>query len=381
MKIALSAIGIDHRAGTGRHVAQLVRHLAKVDRANDYLVFLSPGQMDDLKDVESAKNFRWFSVPTSVRNVVSGTIWNFTYFAAKLREEHVDLVHFLDANRCIAPHVCPTVFTVHGLIAAHVKNKDGWLRGVYHKKIMPRVLRRADHIIAVSQNTKSDVVDSLRVAESTVSVVPNGCTIWPSGDVDLRLCGNPRLSVVRSPFVLFVSRLEHPNKNHVRLLRAFKRFMTDSGRSMQLVLVGDPGWHFAVIEKEIGELELERDVVLAGFVTDLELKSLYLKARAFVMPSLYEGFGIPILEAMSLGVPVACSDTSSMAEIASNAALLFNPYSVDEIAEALNSVVHDERVRESLIRRGFERAAHYSWMNVAERTVDVYNDVASLSGR
>lgn len=377
MKIAISTIGINDRAGTGRHAVELIRHLAGIDDKNHYFIFLSPGQMERLRDIDGKKNFNWFVIPTQFQNFLTGTVWNVVVLAKKLRAHRIDLVHFLEINRCILPRYCPILITVHGLIALRVKSKDGYLRGFYHKHIIPMSLRRADHLIAVSENTKSDIVQLLHIPESRISVVPNGCTDWASmndlGSTAEKI--NESLKLV--PYILFVSRLEHPNKNHVNLLRAFKALLRETGQSLKLVLVGERGWRFETIDKSISDLGIREDVMLTGFVSDTELRGLYSRAKAFVMPSLYEGFGIPVIEAMSLGIPVACSNTSSLREIAGDAALFFDPTNVDEIMQSLKTVLWDDNVRISLIVKGQKRAEGYSWPSIAMKTVRLYSEIVS----
>ena len=140
MRIGISAIGINHCAGTGRHVSQLIRHLAAIDRINEYTVFLSPGQMEDLKDIRGADAVSWRIIPWNFQGAISGTIWNFTELYKKLRKERFDLIHFPEINRCLMPRYCPILVTAHGLIAFRIKNKDGVARAFYHNRIIPIAL-------------------------------------------------------------------------------------------------------------------------------------------------------------------------------------------------------------------------------------------------
>jgi len=375
MRIAISTVGINDRTGSGRHAVELIRHIANIDHENTYFVFLSPGQMEQLKEIDGQKNFTWLVVPTHFHNILTGTVWNVLVLAKKLREYTIDLVHFLEINRCFVPRYCPILITVHGLIAFRVKSKDGYLRGFYHNHVIPMSLKRADHLITVSENTKRDVVQLLHIAEKRISVIPNGCTDWGRVNQSGAAGDNQRRSAKSVPYILFVSRLEHPNKNHVNLLRAFKNLLTESNQHLKLVLVGEKGWRFEVIDHTIDELGIREDVILTGFVCDAELKELYSGAKAFVMPSLYEGFGIPIIEAMSLGIPVACSNTSSLKEVAGDAALFFDPKNTDEIKRSLQVALWDEDIRSSLIEKGRSRAKVYSWPEIATKTVQLYSDI------
>ena len=378
MKIAISAVGIDNHAGTGRHVAQLIGHLIKIDHDNEYLIFLSRKQKEDIRVERNANNFRWFIIPEIMHNVFLGTILNITYIYYKLVSEKVDLVHFLEMNRCYIPRFCHILVTVHGLIAIQVNNKDGMLRSFYHKKGEPFALKRANHIIAVSNNTKMDIIKFVHIPEKKISIIPNGCIDWPEGSVNFERSTNPNIRKIQNPYILFVSRIEHPNKNHVGLLHAFRTMLNKKKQSIQLVFVGEEGWRAEVVKKTINDLDLNNYVILTGFVSDLELKTLYSKARALIMPSLYEGFGIPVIEAMSMGIPVACSDTSSLKEIAQDAAVVFDPEKNEEIVEALIKVLWDEKTREKLKEKGLKRASEFTWPEIANNTVELYKSISGF---
>ncbi|GAI15126.1 unnamed protein product, partial [marine sediment metagenome] len=175
-----------------------------------------------------------------------------------------------------------------------------------------------------------------------------------------------------TPYILWVGRMYH-HKNLTRLLYAYNKLIkTYQGIKHQLVLCGMKGWGYPSFVKTIENLDLKDKVIFKGYVPDDVLKSIYANANLFVFPSLTEGFGFPILEAMSCRVPVITSNYGGMAEIAGDAALLVDPYDVDEIAEAIYRVLTDENLRKDLIKKGLERVSQFSWEKTARETLAVY---------
>jgi glycosyltransferase involved in cell wall biosynthesis len=249
----------------------------------------------------------------------------------------------------VVPHVFPTVW-----------------RSLFRIGLRAAV-RRADAIVAVSRNTAEDLLSRTKVDPARVHVIPEAAAIPPEepADPDQAVA---RLKVPR-PYLLFVGTLE-PRKNLVRLIRAYRR-ATASGLPHALVLAGPLGWRHQTLLREIA-LQGPGDVVLTGPMAPAELDALYRSAAAFVYPALYEGFGLPVLEAMARGVPTICSNTSSLPEVAGDAALGVNPASVREIASAIEVLLTDPALMQRLADRGRARAERFSWDETARLTLQVY---------
>ncbi len=229
-----------------------------------------------------------------------------------------------------------------------------------------RAVRRADAIITVSRNTAEDLVQETKVDPARVHVIP--LAAWLPATEEPVEPVLERLRVSR-PYLLFVGTLE-PRKNLVRLVRAYRR-AAGTGLPHSLVLAGPMGWGGQSLLRELA-LAGPGDVVLTGRAGHGDLDALYRGASAFVYPSVYEGFGLPVLEAMSRGVPTVTSNVSSLPEVAGDAALLVDPNSVPDIAEAIAGVLEPDRA-ESLRRAGLERAERFSWAETARLTLQVYD--------
>jgi glycosyltransferase involved in cell wall biosynthesis len=249
----------------------------------------------------------------------------------------------------------------------------------YLEDVVPRSVRRADFIIADSENTRNDVVVLLGVQPSSIAVVPGGVEARFKAVTDTMLLQavRRRLGIGDAPFVLAIGVLE-PRKNLSRLMDAFQvvKARGQVPTNLKLVLAGGKGWLFDDIFEHQAESPIRNDIVLPGFISDDLLPALYSAADAFAFPSLYEGFGLPILEAMACGTPVVASRASCLPEVADGAALMIDPNDVDDLADALERVVIDTELRARLVEQGRHRAARYTWRAAAERLLEVYLRVA-----
>jgi glycosyltransferase involved in cell wall biosynthesis len=261
------------------------------------------------------------------------------------------------------------VVTIHDLAFEHYPSlfPRSW-RTLYRLGLRAAV-RRADAILTPSRNTAEDIVSRTKVDPRKLHVVPLAASLPPSstdvGEVLTRL-------KVRVPYVLFVGTIE-PRKNLVRLVRAYRRAAA-SGVPHGLVLAGPLGWHHESLMRELA-LEGPGEIVMTGALTPEELDAVYRAADAFVYPSLYEGFGLPVVEAMARGVPTVASATSSLPEVSGDAALGVNPRSVREIAAAIERLCTDTSLAEELAERGRFRAERFSWDETARLTLQVYERV------
>lgn len=261
------------------------------------------------------------------------------------------------------------VVTVHDLAFEHHPSAfpRSW-RTLYRLGLRAAV-RRADAIVTPSRNTAEDVVSRTAVDPRKLHVVPLAASL-PAGTLgaDEVLA---RLKVP-TPYVLFVGTLE-PRKNLVRLVRAYRRVAAD-GFPHALVLAGPLGWHHEPLMRELA-LQGPGEIAMTGALTPEELDAVYRAADVFVYPSLYEGFGLPVLEAMARGVPTVASSTSSVPEVTGDAAIGVDPRSVRQITEAIESILGDVEVAERLARRGRARSERFTWDETARLTLQVYEDV------
>jgi glycosyltransferase involved in cell wall biosynthesis len=267
----------------------------------------------------------------------------------------------------------PTVLTVHDLIfrryPAHHKRLNRW----YLNASMPLFCRCAGHLIAVSEQSKCDVIEAYGISPDKITVIYEAA--------DPRFCPQPVEIVadVRARYglpdryLLFVGTIE-PRKNLGRILTAFERLHA-AGLTDALVIVGKRGWLYDDFFTRVEGSPAKQAVIFPGFIPDADLPAVYAGSQALAFPSEFEGFGLPVLEAMACGTPVVCSNTSSLPEVAHDAALLIDPLDVDALTEALRRVLSDPALAANLRARGLTQAARFSWARAAEETLAVYRRV------
>jgi glycosyltransferase involved in cell wall biosynthesis len=299
--------------------------------------------------------------------------WMQAMLPRALREVGPDICHF---TNYLAPLYsnCPYIVTIYDMTLFVTPRLHRFKKLVLDRSLIPRVARRADAIITVSNSAREDIVRLLGVPRRKVKVIPGAVSS------DFRpITDQAQLDAVRArysltvPYILYVGTIE-PRKNLLRLVRAFAQ-LKKRGLPHKLAIVGQQGWHWSPIVAEVERLGLKRDVVFTGYVPFEDLPALYSAAEAMAFPSLYEGFGLPVVEAMACGTPVVTSNSSSLAEVADGAALLVNPRSVTQMADALYNINHDPDLRADLSERGLERAAQFTWEQSARATLDLYEQV------
>jgi glycosyltransferase involved in cell wall biosynthesis len=276
------------------------------------------------------------------------------------------------------PQPCALVATIHDLAPFRVKHKYDWKRMLYGRWIVPQLARRQQEIIAVSQHTARDIATCLRLPAGRVTVIHNGVDherFVPGSRAEARRAVAGRFDL-RQPFFLYVARLEHPAKNHVRLIEAFNRFKAETKWPWQLAL-GGSDWHGAeAIHDAISQSPFRQDIRCLGFVGDAELPGLYRAADVFVYPSLFEGFGLPPVEAMACGCPVLCSTRGALGEVVGDAAATVDSEDIAGMKWQMVRLAGDLGLREQLRLAGLARAGCFDWSRTAAATVEVYSRAA-----
>ncbi len=350
--------------GICSHVRTLVAALAATEHDNRYLL---------LRHAPSARRplvadprFEEMMIPAAT------DLWLECNLHPILEQWKADLYHTPLAP---VPSVrsCPAVMTVHDIIPRVMPEVVGErFRHYFDSRIAPG-LRRCDHLIAVSEHTARDVATFYGLSPSKITIVPQAAPPEHTGPVD-SVAADLLLAEagVRRPYLLFVGALE-PRKNVSRLLDAFATLCAESERRIQLLIVGTPRDKADELDQRLRAADREGNVVRVETATPGQLRAFYRSALAFVFPSLYEGFGLPVLEAMSHAVPVIVARVSALPELVSDGAgLLVDPYDPRELADAMRQVVCDHRLRESLSRAARARAAEFSLPRMGDRTVDAY---------
>ena len=367
-------IAIDGRKlrdyGIGTYVRNLLRQLARQDVTNDYVVFCRPADCDSVEELGPR-------LRAVVETAGAYSLTEQFALPMDLRREGAELFH---APHYVLPPLtpCRAVVTIHDCIhlrfPQYLPSRLGY---AYARGQMWAATHQAARIITVSEASKRDILRYCRVPESRIDVIYNAIDdrFWqePTADEVMRVRERYRLN---DPFVLYAGNIK-PHKNLERLIDAF-HLMRQSGAhlgNVQLLIIGDEISKYASLRRAVHRHKLHKHVRFFGFVSDQTLAALYRLADVFVFPSLYEGFGLPPLEAMASGCPVITSNVSSLPEVVGDAALMIDPYEPAAIAEAMSRVLTTPALREDLQRRGLARAREFSWERSIQRVREIYDEV------
>ena len=364
MRIAIDARKL-HDYGIGTYVRNLVRELARQVNDDTYVLICAPDDAEFVKTlgprfeaiVDRSANY-------SAREQISIPI--------ALSRAHVDLFHA--PHYVVSPLIsCPFVVTIHDCIhlrfPQYLPNRAALY---YARAFMSLAARRSSRILTVSQASKDDILHYLKVPASKVEVIPNALderlAATPSPEAQARV---RERFLLTSPFILYAGNIK-PHKNVDRLIEAYSLLRRRGVDHAKLLIIGDEISKYPQLRRLVHRFQLHQHVRFLGFVPDATLAALYRMASVFVFPSLYEGFGLPPLEAMAAGVPVITSNVSSLPEVVGDAALLIDPMSPASIADAMARVLGDAELSRDLVRRGFERVKQFSWERSVARTHEVY---------
>lgn len=376
----MSSIGIDYTpayeqgAGIGRLVRDLLSALAKIDSSTDYRLFIS-GATSTKLPAALAPNFIW--KPTRINPRWLARIWHRTQIPLPIEAfvGRVDLFHATDFTLPPSLSTTKTIVTVHDLSFVRVPDAASQKLKKYLDIVVPRSVHKANHVIADSQATKDDLIELYGVAPEKITVLLSGIDsryqIIKSLKTSMTI--RNKYNIPNRPYIFCVGTIQ-PRKNYSRVIKALK-ILRDKHYELDFVIAGGKGWLEDEMYKTIAETGLENHVHLVGFVDDEDLAALYSGAECVAFPSLYEGFGFPVLEGMACGTPVVTSNISSLPEVAGNAALLVDPYDVEAIVDAIQRILDDSELRKTLIERGMQQAAKFTWENSAKQLCQIYNDV------
>ncbi len=373
LRVAIDCSSIPRQmAGAGVYTYQLVRALAETPGEERIIAFARQGLFDEI----AARQKRLHVVHVDPSSRPARLAWEQTVLPLLLRRLRVRVLHSPHHTTPAALPGVRRVVTVHDVTFMILPQRYPLVRRLYMEGLTRAAVRVADAIITPSQAVRRDVIERLGVPGERVVAVPEaaGPQYVPVEDADAlgRLRWKHHLPTT---FILSVGSLE-PGKNRGRLLRAYAR-LRQAGVDCPLVIAGQAAWRFERDFELVGRLGLDEHVRFLGYVPDEELPGLYSAATLFVFPSLYEGFGLPVLEAMACGAPVVTSKGSALEEVAGDAALLVDPLDTDALAAAMRRLLSDEAFRGRLRARGLERARQFSWERSAHETRVVYQVLAA----
>jgi glycosyltransferase involved in cell wall biosynthesis len=373
VRIAIDASTISTQGGPRTYVLGLLEALLKFDQENEYTIFYN--------DQSHLGRF-----PGAQEIVLPGKkplarLWReHLLLPSACRRERIDLLH---CPKSAIPFrsPCPVVVTLHDLIPLKNPETEKLAARLYWHLQIPIAARRSDFIITVSEHARREIIADFNVAAERIRAIMLGFDPAMGGKRD-RSTTQKILAKHNLPddYILYVGTIQ-PRKNLATLIEAFHLLKRDRDVPHKLVIVGRKGWLYDQLFTRIHKLGLDDEILFTGFVPDEELPSIYDRACVFVYLSLFEGFGLPPLEAMACGVPVITSNTTSLPEVVGDAGITLPPTDVSRVHEALRLVLGDEALRKTMRHTGLKRAQMFSWEAAAQETLEVYKAVLSKHNR
>ena len=369
MLIAIDGVGANdpERVGVSVYTYELLKYFHRHSSEEvRFVIYLKDNPRDDMPP--QTAYFRYRVVPGPF-------LWSRVFFPLALMIDKKPDVFFAPAHY-LPPYVpCKSIVTIHDVAYEYYPNE--FLKAdLYKLKNWTRsAVDKTSKVIAVSEHTKKDILKFYSVSEDKVMVIYNGFS-HKFQVTNSKKQTNSKFQILNSKFILYVGTLQ-PRKNITTLIESFSQLINETNGDLKLVIVGKKGWLYDKIFQKVRTLKLEDRVILAGYIADSELSILYQNASVFVLPSLYEGFGIPILEAMNYGCPVIAANTSSLPEIGGDACFYFDPSDTIDLKNKIVKILEDKKFRDELIKKGKERIKEFSWEKCAEETFSLLKLVAT----
>lgn len=357
------------QTGIGNYIKNLIEGLIKIDREDEFVVFLSKDNFDQL-DLSGAPNFK------KVKVDYHWYTWKEQVFMPwVLRREKLDLMHFTHFNTLLL-YQKPFIATIHDVTPLYFPGHkmNSFVRRMGSKLAFLNSSKMSRHIIAVSNFTKNQIIKNFSVSEKKISTVYEGVDNSFQKEINYdKIKEIKEKYAITKPYIFFIG-VWRNHKNAAGLIKAFNILKKKHKQDIQLVLGGKEDPYYPEVRKTWEKLGLEKDIVRPGFVKEDELQAFFKGASVLARPSFIEGFTLVEFEAMSQGVPVAASNSSCIPEILGDAAAYFDPLDPEDMADVLNQVLVDDKLRKDLIKKGYERLKEFSWEKCAQETLQVYKN-------
>ncbi len=360
--IDASRTNVQYQTGTETYSQKLIEHLALLDKDNQYVLYTNQPPKGGIK---VGSNFCWKTMPFP-------KLWSVMRLSWEMVRKPPDLL-FVPAHIIPLIHPRYSVVTVHDLGFIHFPKLYSTKEVLYHRWAMKFSVTHAKSIITVSQYSKEDLTKNYHLPKNKINVIYHGV----DRDVFFPATQSPPLDIKNlQPYIFYLGRLEE-KKNILGLLAAYRLLRKEQKIKHKLILTGQPGFGFEKIQAQINKYpsSIRKDIILTGY-QEAEKTAQYLRyADIFFFPSFFEGFGMPVLEAMACGVPVVASNVTSLPEIVGKAGVLVDPNNTLEMAGALSKIVSKPELKKELIDKGLVRSKMFDWEKTAEKTLDVFHRV------
>ncbi len=371
--------------GIGCYGFNLIHHIIQSKNGIHLNLLVKNHSKDDRLWPDPA-SFNTIRTTIDYRNRFLRDIWENSILSHTLNKNSIDVFHSINFHlpylRKRHRNKIKTIVTIHDLVVFKLSEIYPRSYSTYWKFIIAQSVARADQIIAISESTKADLIDLLHVDEEKIRVIYHGVNhhMFQKHSTEHQEEKLLQKYNLKAPYILTLG-LSDERKNGLRIIDGFHQLLQNvSDKSIKLAIGGQTRKSNQAILNRIKAYRLEEHIVLTGYIDPKDLPVIYRNALLFLYPSLYEGFGLPIIEAMACGTPVITSNISSMPEISGKAAILVNPYNTEELQHAMDRLIHDTQLAQTLIKLGLQQSCSFSWCRCAEQTLAVYREMQAGAG-
>lgn len=378
MRIGIEAQRLfrNHKHGMDRVALELIRNLQIIDTKNEYFIFVKPDE--DNTVIKQTENFKIVEIPGGPY-----PLWEQFKLPRIAKLYNCDILH-CTSNTAPYSKKTPLITTLHDIIymegsisklltsKASLYQKFG---NLYRRIIVSRVVKNSKRLITVSNFEKENITNFFKLENNNIQTVYNGVNKTFKVSIDANQISRVKTKYkLPENYVLHIANKD-PRKNTKKVLIAFKEYLKITNSTQKLLMLGCKKDDLKIMLKEIDAMDIYEHIILTGYVSDEDLPIIYQLSELFLFPSLREGFGIPIIEAMACGVPVITSNTSSMPEVAGNAAYLIDPNKTEEISQGILKIMADNTFKKQLIEKGLKRSKEFTWNNTALKVLKQYNEL------
>jgi glycosyltransferase involved in cell wall biosynthesis len=375
MKVGISGYVGNKLTGIGRVLVDILLELSDLYPENKYIVFKNY-DFEEYLILENKKNIQLVNIKVSKNSSLKNIIWHQWGFQSQLKKHDCDIAYIPNFSLLLWKKI-PTIVTIHDLIEYNVPNKFSRLRMVYRKISDPLLAFRSDFVLTVSHSSRKDIIKYLHVKESKVLVTPNATNknTFKLYDDELVKSVLSKYDLSFGEYLLFVGTIDFPGKNIKVLLEAFFELKKSKGISEKLVIIGKNGHNSDVVYDFVNSSSYKNDVIFTGYLHDKDLPYFYAGAKIMLYLSLYEGFGLPVLEAMSCGTPVVCSNTSCFPEMVEELDICVSPTNVAAIKDKIYKLLTDNLYRKNVAEQCYKKSLKYNWRDSAILYNQVFEDI------
>lgn len=366
MIVGISGYVGNKLTGIGRVLIEILKRIAPINENDKYILFKNY-DFHEYDELANLKNITLVDINVSKNSPLKNILWHQWQFQMLQRKYKCDLAYIPNFSLLLWKRI-PTIVTIHDLIEFNIPDKFSKLRMMYRKIIDPLMVRNSSYITTVSECSKNDIIKYCGAEEKKIKVITNAADQKRFRLYDRKIIDSVlnKHGLKYQSYFLFVGTIDYPGKNIMSVIKSYELLKKEKNIEEKLVIIGKNGFNSKVIYDYVNESPCKDSIIFTGYLEDSELPLLYAGCKIFLYLSLYEGFGLPVLEAMSCGVPVICPNTSCFPEVVGNLEISVSPLDIKQIKEKIDLLITNEDYYKTIAQKSYERASYFSWEKSAQ---------------